>query len=146
MESQSTQILSLEAALESRPPPPPPPYRLETPPSTAAGGGDQSDSESDTRKVVEEQAKRIVELEGIVKGYEEAGTRNMKVVDEEDVARRVREDVEKEWRVKVEDEVRKREEGDGWMKEVVKQLEKEKKVGFFSFFVFDIFVPDDGNR
>jgi hypothetical protein len=42
--------------------------------------------------------------------------------------RAVREDVEKEWVGKVEDEVKKRKESEQWAAEVVKQLEKEKQV------------------
>jgi len=41
--------------------------------------------------------------------------------------RAVREDVEKEWVGKVEDEVKKRKESEQWAAEVVKQLEKEKQ-------------------
>lgn len=42
--------------------------------------------------------------------------------------RAVREDVEKEWIGKVDVEVKKREEKERWAEELVKQLEKEKKV------------------
>jgi hypothetical protein len=42
--------------------------------------------------------------------------------------RAVREDVEKEWVVKLEEEVKKREEKEAWASELVRQLEKEKKV------------------
>ena len=51
--------------------------------------------------------------------------------------RAVREDVEKEWVGKVEDEVKKRKESERWAAEVVKQLEKEKQVrnmGFITYF------------
>lgn len=42
--------------------------------------------------------------------------------------RAVREDVEKEWVGKLEEEVKKREEKEAWASELVRQLEKEKKV------------------
>lgn len=42
--------------------------------------------------------------------------------------RAVREDVEKEWVGKFEEEVKKREEKEAWASELVRQLEKEKKV------------------
>lgn len=42
--------------------------------------------------------------------------------------RAVREDVEKEWIAKVEEEKRKREEKEVWAEELVRQLDKEKKV------------------
>lgn len=40
----------------------------------------------------------------------------------------MREDVEREWIDKLESEVRRREEKEAWADELVKQLEKEKKV------------------
>jgi centromeric protein E len=46
--------------------------------------------------------------------------------------RAVREDVEKEWVVKVDAAVKKMEEKERWAEELVKQLEKEKKVSCFS--------------
>lgn len=48
--------------------------------------------------------------------------------------RAVREDVEKEWVEKVEDEVKKRKESEQWAAEVVKQLEKEKQARSLAFF------------
>ena len=101
METQATQILSLEAALLSRPQLPP----------------DASESEKD--KLLTEQAKSIRELEIVVKGYEE----NLG-----EPLRAVREDVEKEWAQKLEQEVRVREEKEAWADELVKQLDKERKV------------------
>ena len=101
METQATQILSLEAALLSRPQLPP----------------DASESEKD--KLLTEQAKSIRELEIVVKGYEE----NLG-----EPLRAVREDVEKEWAQKLEQEVRLREEKEAWADELVKQLDKERKV------------------
>ncbi|KAL6302818.1 kinesin-domain-containing protein [Sparassis latifolia] len=100
METQATQILSLEAALLARPQLPP----------------NAPDSEKD--KLLGEQAKTIRELEIVVKGYED----NLG-----EPLRAVREDVEKEWIEKLEREVRRREEKDAWADELVKQLEKEKK-------------------
>jgi centromeric protein E len=50
LDTQATQILSLEAALDARPP--------------AAGTEDEKD------KVIADQAKTIKELEIVVKGYE----------------------------------------------------------------------------
>lgn len=43
--------------------------------------------------------------------------------------RQVKEDVEKEWSDKVRQEKKKKEESERWAEELVKQLEKEKKVG-----------------
>ncbi|KAK0457604.1 P-loop containing nucleoside triphosphate hydrolase protein [Desarmillaria tabescens] len=97
LESQATQILSLEAALEARPLMPP---------------------ENEKDKVIADQAKAIKELEMVVKGYES----NLG-----EPLRAVREDVEREWQVKVDDETRKREEKERWADELVKQLEKEKQ-------------------
>ena len=48
--------------------------------------------------------------------------------------RAVREDVEKEWVGKVEDEVKKRKESERWAAEVVKQLEREKQVRTVAFY------------
>jgi centromeric protein E len=106
LETQSNQILSLEAALVARPP---------LPASAPA-------SEKD--KLIAEQAKTIRELEIVVSGYED----NLGAP-----LRAVREDVEREWEGKVEAEVKKREEKERWAEELVKQLEKEKKVFEFPF-------------
>ena len=58
--------------------------------------------------------------------------------------RAVREDVEKEWAGKVEDEVKKTKESVQWAAEVVKQLEKEKQVRtvvfYFILFYFLMFL------
>ncbi|KAF6747436.1 kinesin-like protein [Ephemerocybe angulata] len=99
LETQATQILSLEAALTARPPLP-----ADAP-------------EEEKARVIAEQAKTIRELEFVVAGYEE----NLG-----EPLRAVREDVEAEWRGKLEEEVRKREEKERWAGELVKQLEKEK--------------------
>lgn len=101
-----------------------------------------------------EQARAIRELEGVVRGYEEGVGRGdgepgepLRAVREdveravrEDVERAVREAVEREWEGRVAEEVRKREEGERWAGELVRRLEKEKKVcirffpGFSRFF------------
>ncbi|CDO76078.1 hypothetical protein BN946_scf184649.g4 [Trametes cinnabarina] len=101
LETQATQILSLEAALLARPQLPP----------------DAPESEKD--KLLAEQAKTIRELEIVVKGYED----NLG-----EPLRAVREDVEKEWADRLEKEVRAREEKEAWADELVKQLEKERKM------------------
>ncbi|KAH9851824.1 kinesin-domain-containing protein [Lenzites betulinus] len=100
LETQATQILSLEAALLARPQLPP----------------DAPEGEKD--RLLTEQAKTIRELEIVVKGYEE----NLG-----EPLRAVREDVEKEWSGRLEKEIRAREEKEVWADELVKQLEKERK-------------------
>ena len=114
MESQATQILSLEASLIARPPLP----------SSA------SDNEKD--KLISEQGKTIRELEIAIRGYED----NLG-----EPLRAVREDVEKEWVGKVEEEVKKRKESEQWAAEVVKQLEKEKQVRTVAFII--LFIISD---
>lgn len=69
-----------------------------------------------------EQTKTIRELEIVVKGYED----NLG-----EPLRAVREDVEKEWSDKFEAEVRVRQEKEVWAEELVKQLDKERKVRLF---------------
>ncbi|KAH9891735.1 kinesin-domain-containing protein [Cubamyces lactineus] len=101
LETQATQILSLEAALLARP---------QLPPDAP---------ESDKDRLLAEQAKTIRELEIVVKGYED----NLG-----EPLRAVREDVEKEWAGRLEKEVRAREEKEAWADELVKQLEKERKM------------------
>ena len=102
IETQATQILSLEAALHSRPPLLP----------TSATEKDQ---------LIAEQAKTIRELEIVVAGYEE----NLG-----EPLRQVREDVEKEWEGRVEEERRRREEKEVWARELERELEREKGVSF----------------
>ena len=75
--------------------------------------------------MISEQAKTIRELEIAIRGYED----NLG-----EPLRAVREDVEKEWAGKVEDEVKKRKESEQWAAEVVKQLEKEKQVRTVVFY------------
>ncbi|KAG6873718.1 hypothetical protein C0995_012182 [Termitomyces sp. Mi166 len=101
IDSQATQILSLEAALEARPPLP-------------IGATD-----NDKDQLIQEQRQSIRELEIVVRGYEE----NLG-----EPLRQVREDVEKEWKDKLAAEVKKREEKERWAEELVKQIEKEKKI------------------
>lgn len=71
--------------------------------------------------MLNEQAKTIRELEIVVKGYED----NLG-----EPLRAVREDVEREWAQKLEAEVRVREEKEAWADELVKQLDRERKVWF----------------
>jgi centromeric protein E len=101
LESQANQILSLEASLLSRP-------LL-----------DASASENEKDKLIAEQTKTIKELEIVVKGYEE----NLG-----EPLRAVKEDVEKEWKEKLDEEVRKREGKERWADELAKQLDKEKRL------------------
>jgi centromeric protein E len=101
VESQANQILSLEASLLARP----------ALPADA--------KEEDKDKLIAEQAKTIRELEIVVRGYEE----NLG-----EPLRKVKEDVEKEWSEKLEEEKEKSEKSERWADEVVKALEKEKKV------------------
>ena len=66
-----------------------------------------------------DQGKTIRELEIVVRGYED----NLG-----EPLRAVREDVETEWQEKLDVEIKRREEREAWADELVKQLEKEKKV------------------
>jgi len=66
-----------------------------------------------------EQGKTIHELEIVVKGYEDNLGKPLCGV---------REDVESEWQVKLDEEVKKRQEKEAWADELVKQLERENKV------------------
>ena len=75
--------------------------------------------ESEKDKLLNEQAKTIRELEIVVKGYED----NLG-----EPLRAVREDVEKEWAQKLEAETRLRQEKEAWADELVKQLDKERRV------------------
>ncbi|KAI0754881.1 kinesin-domain-containing protein [Daedaleopsis nitida] len=101
IDTQATQILSLEAVLLARPQLPP----------------DAPESEKD--KLLTEQTKTIRELEIVVRGYEE----NLG-----EPLRAVREDVEREWIARLEKETRLREEKEVWAEELVKQLDKERKL------------------
>lgn len=119
IDSQATQILSLEAALEARPPLPINP------------------TDNDKDQLIQEQSKTIKELEIVVRGYEE----NLG-----EPLRQVREDVEKEWKDKLAAEVKKREEKERWAEELVKQIEKEKKACFLSFLLFSVSSADETCR
>ncbi|KAF7365202.1 Kinesin-like protein [Mycena venus] len=99
LESQSNQILSLEATLTARP---------ELP---------AMEDEKDKR--IAEQARTIRELETVVREYEESAVQPPRVD---------REDVEKEWQAKLDAERKVVAEKEAWAAELVRQLEKEKKV------------------
>jgi len=64
-----------------------------------------------------DQGKTIRELEIVVKGYEDDLGEPLHVV---------REDIESEWQVKLDEGVKKRQEEEAWVDELVKQLEREK--------------------
>ncbi|KJA20164.1 hypothetical protein HYPSUDRAFT_142672 [Hypholoma sublateritium FD-334 SS-4] len=100
VESQANQILSLEASLLARPSLP----------------ADATSDEKD--RLIAEQTKTIRELEIAIRGYED----NLG-----EPLRKVKEDVEKEWSEKLEEEKKKNEKSERWAEEVVKALEKEKK-------------------
>ncbi|KAL5512652.1 hypothetical protein ACEPAG_2918 [Sanghuangporus baumii] len=99
IESQATQILSLEAALLARP---------ELP-------VDAPENEKD--KLITEQIKTIRELELVVRGYEE----NLG-----EPLRAVKDGVEAEWHARLEEERKAREEKAAWAGQLVCQLEEEK--------------------
>ncbi|THH07214.1 hypothetical protein EW145_g3540 [Phellinidium pouzarii] len=101
IESQATQILSLEAALLARP----------------ALPADAPDNEKD--KLIAEQTKTIRELEIVVRGYED----NLG-----EPLRAVKEDVEHEWSEKLAVEQALRTEKEAWAEELMRQLEKEKSM------------------
>lgn len=108
VESQANQILSLEASLLARPSLP-------------------ADAPSDEKdRLIAEQTKTIRELEIAIRGYED----NLG-----EPLRKVKEDVEKEWAQKLEEEKKKSEKSERWAEEVVKALEKEKKVCSHGHFV-----------
>ena len=79
----------------------------------------QMDTIGEQQETIEEQAKTIRELEFVIKGYED----NLG-----EPLRQVKEDVEREWSVRLDREVKVREEKEAWADVLVKQLEKEKKV------------------
>ncbi|KAK7048373.1 kinesin-like protein [Favolaschia claudopus] len=99
IESQSNQILSLEASLAAKPA--------------------LSDIDEDKDKMIADQAQRIRELEGVTRMYEEKLGEAPQFVPEE---------LEKEWQTKLDAERRVVAEKDAWAKELVRQLEKEKKM------------------
>lgn len=75
--------------------------------------------EGEKDKLISEQQKTIRELEIVVRGYED----NLG-----EPLRQVKEDVEREWGERLEAEVRKREEKEAWAAELVRQLDKEKRM------------------
>jgi centromeric protein E len=101
LETSRTQILSLEAALMTRPALP-----VNAP-------------ENEKDKLIADQARTIRELEVVVQGYEQ----NLG-----EPLRAVREDVEKEWIAKFDVAVKAKEEKEAWAEVLVQQLEKEKRV------------------
>ena len=101
LETHGDQILSLEAALLARP---------ELP-------ADAPESKRD--KLIECQSKTIQELEIIVKCYEE----NLG-----ELLRAIKENVEKEWILKLEGETKIKEEKEARANELVRELEKEKSL------------------
>jgi len=76
-------------------------------------------TDEDKDKLLVEQAKTIKELEMVIRGYED----NLG-----EPLRAVREDVEKEWKGRVDVERKMREEKEEWGNELVRQLEREKQV------------------
>jgi centromeric protein E len=68
-----------------------------------------------------DQARTIKELEFVIRGYED----NLG-----EPLRAVREDVEKEWKSKVDAERKARDEKEEWANELVRQLDREKQVCF----------------
>ncbi|KAG8721908.1 Kinesin-like protein kip2 [Ceratobasidium sp. 395] len=100
VETQESQILSLEAALAQRP-------LLPT---------DAPDSEKD--RLIAELSRTVRELEIVTRGYED----NLGAP-----LRQVREDVEKEWSVKLQEKERELEEKEAFIDECRRALEKEKR-------------------
>ncbi|KAI0260682.1 P-loop containing nucleoside triphosphate hydrolase protein [Gloeopeniophorella convolvens] len=100
IDSQATQILALEAALQARPALPP------------------DAPEDDKDRLLADQARSIRELEIVVKGYED----NLGAP-----LRAVREDVEREWGAKLTAEEAKRKEADAFAEELARALEREKR-------------------
>lgn len=98
LETQTNQILSLEAALVS--------YPLL----------DASVSEKD--KLIADQTKTIQELEVVVREFEESLARSLIAA---------KEDVEKEWKIKLDAEVQRWEEKEKWVDELVKELGRERR-------------------
>ncbi|KIK52881.1 hypothetical protein GYMLUDRAFT_265283 [Collybiopsis luxurians FD-317 M1] len=107
LSSQSTQILSLEAALEaaqsSR-------VESEAPSPSQPASEDDRDKENDRERLIQDQAKMI----------EEQGR---KIRQLEDRSHPLSEDLPRQ----LEEEKRKREEKERWAEELVRQLDKERK-------------------
>ena len=75
--------------------------------------------------MLSEQAKTIRELEFVIKGYED----NLG-----EPLRKVKEDVEREWSTRLEKEAKLREEKAAWADELVRQVDKERKVRISSLY------------
>lgn len=116
IESQETQILSLEAALSSRPP-------IPVLPADAP--------EDDKDRLIAELQKANKELSIVVQGYEA----NLNLGEP---LTAVREDVEKEWKSKVEVLEKDLEHNKAWVQELIKELEREKQVSSSCSMNFDI--------
>jgi centromeric protein E len=110
VDTQATQILSLEAALLARP----------------ALAADAPDAEKD--RMIADQARTIRELEMAVRGYEE----NLGAP-----LRQVREDVEREWEGRLEAEKKRVAEKEAWSEELVRQVERERQVSCFTSLGYD---------
>lgn len=113
IESQSTQILSLEAALLGRPE-----LLVDAP-------------ESEKDKLIVDQTKAIRELESVVRGYEE----NLG-----EPLRAVKEDVERKWVTRLEEEQKVREEKQAWAIALVRQLEKERNVSILIILALNLLM------
>lgn len=100
LETQSTQILSLEAALAARPVLPP----------------DAQPSEKD--RLLEEQKMTIEDLRRALAGFE---------ANLGEPLRKVKEDVEEEFREQISKLEEAKKETDAWAEELVRQLEREKQ-------------------
>lgn len=100
IETQESQILSLEAALSQRPLLP----------------SDAPDSEKD--RLIAELSRTVRELEIVTRGYED----NLGAP-----LRQVREDVENEWKTKVQEKERELEEKEAFIQECQRALDKEKQ-------------------
>jgi centromeric protein E len=101
LDTQTTQILSLEAALAARPVLP----------------ADAQPSEKD--RLLEEQRLTIEDLRRAISGFE---------ANLGEPLRKVKEDVEEEFRGKIAQLDSAKNEADAWAEELVKQLEREKQV------------------
>lgn len=100
IDSQANQILSLEATLSARPLLPP----------------DAPETEKD--RLIEDLSKTVRELEIVTRGYEE----NLGAP-----LRQVKEDVEREWKPKVEELEQAMKDKTSYIEELEKALEKEKQ-------------------
>jgi centromeric protein E len=114
IESQDTQILSLEAALTSRPSMPVLPA---------------DPLEDDKDRLIAELQKANKELNIVVQAYEA----NLNL---EEPLTAVKEDVEKEWKGKVEQLEKELEDSKQWVQQLVKELEREKQVQALSLSFF----------